>query len=1658
MAVAEPQGLFVKFYVATVSTVPRARPLSAPRSRSMDRAVEMAALSQPVPPRHRRPSDELLPDTKKDAAASGGGSGKRWSLGGLFRRRRKKSDAPDTPPDTSSDDEDARGGFLSRRRSRRDSKHGSTKKKLVGTFDHVVVNPLARPPHPPQAQPQSQQQQQQHKQDQRQQDEQHERENEREPQQQAPAVSPTLTPQDVNGNASPRLGDSLSSRSSSKDWQPPQQLQTQQHRRQESSGSGSVEGGGGGGGGGGTATTTRRGRRDLVKARVEASRLRASAADSSSDEAGPELQQQRPPRSSDDSLSLSKRSRSARTERYIRRLEAGRWQQHQLESPAVSATPSPAHSPLVRPKLLKPVTPPADAATFPPSGALSGGGIKASLLLPPGRGPVGGSARVLRGPSPVRTSAESLLLAQHHSAAGGTSRPAWHHAVQTGSHDNIYGRAAAYHQQPQPQQRSQSFDSNIHRATAPSHGHQLTTQLSAPTTVTGADDVMVVQFPIARPTGLLPARSSSVGNHHHHPGHHHQQQHQHQHAGQSSAFPTAKQGPPPPPPRDPQRKLPTGPSGQPDVPRPMSYAFESGTDYAPHERFRQYFQPAQHGSNLQSLGTVWVGGGGYQRRSGSDNQIAVSYPPPQQQRLQSFTPTPTSRPRPNSVTPDGNGAPGVLRPLPSPQNVGHRMVPRTPTEQCTATSRHVAPQQSHQQVQYFADQYPRSRRPIHVQYNGSSGSYEQPYLSDSQVITMPTSKQQLPEPRRHPAIVNATDFWRQKEQEAATGRQQKLASASAKPPLQHSASSSAARSDRSRSNSPHHKERTTPDKSFKLRVPSASFPSRSTESVSSLSGQSDLASPVQPAKIFTNGPVKDSLESPNGTDGHEKKDTSPSNNFRPLSMVLENSENQDRSGSSQGRDASVQKNQTKPNPPAPPQRRFSRQSSTSSIEASEWMGPEDAQDTNSQKKRRSTNLEDALSELEAIYNSLRLGDDDLLDRAERRDAAVARQQQLQRQQRCQQNGDAPISVATPWGRGAESDSGYNYGHDSAYGDNEFGGGRQRRRAPGPRKSGVPDIVTDDMAYRRLNPKEQRSSATASPQDFSSYIQATPALAGVTDLPPAGGRPDTTLDDVVFRNIRHTNNTLRVVEPQPPFGIPLGPVTPAPNSDYLHATPSETAPPTGYRPASKSKKIPDVVKDDLAYRNLRKDSHKDAAGLPSNDTKNEKKKRAVRSLSANLMGLVNRDALLRVPSAPNDRDFEKAQSLSDLSDPLQTAQKSAERRNPAVVAGSKMRNAASPVNKQQSDPGSDGRRNSLSVQQCDHHDRHHRHHQRYNSASWVERAMLDVTSTAAGASTSTETLTDSRVNLEDAAARRRSWQQRLRVFVPASGSAEQSTKQSPSPQDISGGRLPFGKPPPYTPPPPATEGKRHAGAPVDENNLEDLLSALAHEARATSEKLDRELKQLGDSATNLKLAAPPPLQSPKAVASLAVKERRSTPAQSGSSQRSPSGGLDDSAGVGSTPADHSLLHNILSRHEAEEHRGSRGAERATETATVELRLPPEESCEIRNLSCDGSVLISEIVRQGRRRQRRRCVEKDDSDDDEDSGRDQLVPDVAGAGASDEEADLEVARATAAAEAAASPLSSLQTESRAAVLLERDFSSTTFPPSRHTQETALLAGSV
>uniref|UniRef100_A0A0K8TZ60 Uncharacterized protein n=1 Tax=Bactrocera latifrons TaxID=174628 RepID=A0A0K8TZ60_BACLA len=176
----------------------------------------------------------------------------------------------------------------------------------------------------------------------------------------------------------------------------------------------------------------------------------------------------------------------------------------------------------------------------------------------------------------------------------------------------------------------------------------------------------------------------------------------------------------------------------------------------------------------------------------------------------------------------------------------------------------------------------------------------------------------------------------------------------------------------------------------------------------------------------------------------------------------------------------------------------------------------------------------------------------------------------------------------------------------------------------------------------LTEEPEKKERVPTPSEFEKYALAHAHEYDDEDSPT--GDPDPIRDDVAYRNMQLANLQHKTVEKQPPFGIPVGPVVAAPQNDYLHVTPI-------VEPIA-SMNTPDIVKDDLAVRALRKDppGAKDKFIYPYSSF--QKKNRATRTQSANIYNLIHRDAAK--PSGGDlhsylelTRSLERAGSMSDL---------------------------------------------------------------------------------------------------------------------------------------------------------------------------------------------------------------------------------------------------------------------------------------------------------------------------------------------------------------------------------------------------------------------------
>ena len=128
---------------------------------------------------------------------------------------------------------------------------------------------------------------------------------------------------------------------------------------------------------------------------------------------------------------------------------------------------------------------------------------------------------------------------------------------------------------------------------------------------------------------------------------------------------------------------------------------------------------------------------------------------------------------------------------------------------------------------------------------------------------------------------------------------------------------------------------------------------------------------------------------------------------------------------------------------------------------------------------------------------------------------------------------------------------------------------------------------------------------------------------------------------------------QVADPQPPFGIPLGPITTAQDSDYLHSNPT-TSP--QLRSPYIPNRDPDLVTDDLAYRALRKDTSGAATGssrqsspsfyspVPTPSPLPQNNWRRKRSLSSSLYGIINPSPRRILSDFDDEEFFDKRNAL------------------------------------------------------------------------------------------------------------------------------------------------------------------------------------------------------------------------------------------------------------------------------------------------------------------------------------------------------------------------------------------------------------------------------
>ncbi|GFS53375.1 uncharacterized protein NPIL_44051 [Nephila pilipes] len=216
------------------------------------------------------------------------------------------------------------------------------------------------------------------------------------------------------------------------------------------------------------------------------------------------------------------------------------------------------------------------------------------------------------------------------------------------------------------------------------------------------------------------------------------------------------------------------------------------------------------------------------------------------------------------------------------------------------------------------------------------------------------------------------------------------------------------------------------------------------------------------------------------------------------------------------------------------------------------------------RRKSSKKTECEIRELEDMYKRCNLNDRDLLDRAERRDLPTPHQEKIIVNRLMRSNSDTLYEMMNPAFR------------------NPY---EPPRRAPPLRRSGMPDRIADDMALRKLSKPTTHSGFNPAENTITYMLcstQFTPTVPAGKDI-LMQDYPDVELDDFSYRK-HYFGKKSKIMDPQPPFGIPLRPPPPQKvYSDYLHAVPS-SAP----QPLCHPRGNPDVVRDDMAFRTLRKE--------------------------------------------------------------------------------------------------------------------------------------------------------------------------------------------------------------------------------------------------------------------------------------------------------------------------------------------------------------------------------------------------------------------------------------------------------------------------------------
>jgi hypothetical protein len=147
-----------------------------------------------------------------------------------------------------------------------------------------------------------------------------------------------------------------------------------------------------------------------------------------------------------------------------------------------------------------------------------------------------------------------------------------------------------------------------------------------------------------------------------------------------------------------------------------------------------------------------------------------------------------------------------------------------------------------------------------------------------------------------------------------------------------------------------------------------------------------------------------------------------------------------------------------------------------------------------------------------------------------------------------------------------------------------------RKNSGEKKSNLDDAINElEKMYKRLMSDEcllefsdHRQLPTLDTVDYSEMMKKYEEYEREENS--TDREPDLVKDDVFSRNLKHANKMQKNID-QLPFGIPnqaIIPIPPKPPRDYLSVKPSKSA-------IIVSQTRPDLIADDLAVRNLRRDN-------------------------------------------------------------------------------------------------------------------------------------------------------------------------------------------------------------------------------------------------------------------------------------------------------------------------------------------------------------------------------------------------------------------------------------------------------------------------------------